>query len=369
MRKKNILLIISCLFLICACNDSQQDKTESQYKTLKITRTDQTLQSDYTARLKGRQEVEIRPQVSGLITDIRINEGDAVKKGQVLFIIDQVPYKAALETAIANVRSAEAQLATAKLTAQSKETLYKEKIISDFELQTARNTLAEAEAVLAQAKAQELNARNNFSYTEVKSPVNGMASMIPYRIGALVDSNIEEPLVTVSDDSEIYAYFSMTENQILDLILTYGSLNAVIGKMAEVKLKMSNGQPYAHTGKIDAISGNIDESTGAVSIRAVFPNPEQLLRNGGNGTIQIPSVRKDCIVIPQAATYELQNRVFTYKVVDGKAKSTPIEVFKLSNGTEYIVESGLEAGDIIIAEGAGLMREGTVITNNTTTQE
>ena len=328
MRKKNILLIISCLFLICACNDSQQDKTESQYKTLKITRTDQTLQSDYTARLKGRQEVEIRPQVSGLITDIRINEGDAVKKGQVLFIIDQVPYKAALETAIANVRSAEAQLATAKLTAQSKETLYKEKIISDFELQTARNTLAEAEAVLAQAKAQELNARNNFSYTEVKSPVNGMASMIPYRIGALVDSNIEEPLVTVSDDSEIYAYFSMTENQILDLILTYGSLNAVIKKMAEVKLKMSNGQPYAHTGKIDAISGNIDESTGAVSIRAVFPNPEQLLRNGGNGTIQIPSVRKDCIVIPQAATYELQNRVFTYKVVDGKAKSTPIEVFK-----------------------------------------
>ena len=327
MRKKNILLIISYLFLICACNDSQQDKTESQYKTLKITRTDQTLQSDYTARLKGRQEVEIRPQVSGLITDIRINEGDAVKKGQVLFIIDLVPYKAALETAIANVRSAEAQLATAKLTAQSKETLYKEKIISDFELQTTRNTLAEAEAVLAQAKAQELNARNNFSYTEVKSPVNGMASMIPYRIGALVNSNIEEPLVTVSDDSEIYAYFSMTENQILDLILTYGSLNAVIEKMAEVKLKMSNGQPYAHTGK------------------------------------------KDCIVIPQAATYELQNRVFTYKVVDGKAKSTPIEVFKLSNGTEYIVESGLEAGDIIIAEGAGLMREGTVITNNTTTQE
>lgn len=366
MRKKNILRIIACLFLVCACNDSRQDQTESRYRTLEITRTDQTLLSDYTARLKGRQEVEIRPQVGGLITEIRINEGDAVKKGQILFVIDQVPYKAALATAIANVRSAEAQLATAQLTAQSKETLYQERIISDFELRTARNALAEAEAVLAQAQAQALNARNDYSYTEVKSPVNGKAGMIPYRVGALVGSNLEEPLVTVSDDSEIYAYFSMTESQILDLTLAYGSLDAVIEKMPEVGLTMSNGQPYAHPGKIDAISGNIDESTGAVSIRAVFPNPERLLRNGGNGMVQIPSVRTGCVVIPQAATYELQNRVFAYKVVDGKAKSTPIEVFKLSNGTEYIVESGLEAGDVIVAEGAGLMREGTVITNETT---
>lgn len=369
MRLINILSIILCLPSLLACGDSRQENEKSHYKTLTLSRTDQTLLSNYTARLKGCQEVEIRPQVGGLITEIRINEGDTVRKGQILFVIDQIPYKAALETALANVKSAEAQLATARLTAKSKETLHKERIISDFELQTARNALAEAEATLAQAKAQELNARNNFSYTEVKSPVNGMASMIPYRVGALVDSNIEEPLVTVSDDSEIYAYFSMTESQTLDLIAQHGSLKAVMEEMDKVGLVMSNGQPYPHSGRIDAISGNIDESTGSVSIRAAFPNPERLLRNGGNGTVRIPSIRENCIVIPQTATYELQNRVFAYKVVEGKAKSTPIEVFKLNNGTEYIVESGLETGDVIIAEGAGLMREGTVINNETTTQE
>jgi type_I_hlyD: type I secretion membrane fusion protein, HlyD family len=152
-------------------------------KLLTVEPKNQTLTSDYTATLRGRQFVEVRPQVSGIITEIRIDEGDVVRKGQTLFIIDQVPYKAALETAVANVRSAEAQLATAQLSAESKEALYKERVVSEFDLQTAQNTLAEAKASLAQAKAQEVNARNNLSYTEVKSPVDGVASMIPYRVG------------------------------------------------------------------------------------------------------------------------------------------------------------------------------------------
>ena len=162
--------------------------------------------------------------------------------------------------------------------------------------------MAEAEASLAQAKAQETNARNNFSYTEVKSPVDGVASMIPYRVGALVSSSITEPLVTVSDDSEIYAYFSMAENQILDLLQQYGSLKQAMENMAEVELTMNNGKTYPHNGKIDAISGTIDESTGAVSLRAAFSNPDQFLRNGGSGTVIIPTITKDCIVIPKAAT-------------------------------------------------------------------
>lgn len=338
------------------------------YRTLTATQSDLTLKSGYSATLRGRQYVEIRPQVSGMITEIRINEGDAVNKGQILFIIDQVPYRSALETATANVRSAEAKLGTAKLTAESKAVLYKEEVVSEFDLQTARNQLAEAEAVLAQAKAQEINARNNLSYTEVKSPVDGVASMIPYRVGTLVSSSIPEPLVTVSDDSEIYAYFSMAENQTLDILQQYGSLQEAMDKMAEVELTMSNGKAYSYNGVINAISGTVDESTGAVSLRAVFPNPDRFLRNGGSGTVVIPTVKKGCIVIPQTATYELQNRTFVYKVVDGKAQSTAIEVFGMNNGTEYIVESGLKPGDIIIAEGAGLVREGTVI-NNTTNKE
>ena len=187
-----------------------------------------------------------------------------VKKGQVLFIIDQVPYKAALEMAIANVKSAESRLATARLTAESKEELFREDVVSEFDLQTARNSLAEAQASLAQARAEEINARNNLSYTEVKSPVNGVASMIPYRVGALVGSNIAEPLVTVSDDEKIYAYFSMNENQILDLVQQYGSLQKAMAEMPDVELTLSNGKAYSHSGKINAVSGSIDESTGCL---------------------------------------------------------------------------------------------------------
>lgn len=363
--RKSIITIMFCLPLLCACKDSQQNGTGTMYKTLTVTQSEQTLKSDYSATLRGRQYVEVRPQVGGMITEIRINEGDAVSKGQILFIIDQVPYKAALETATANVRSAEAKLGTAKLTAESKAALYKEQVISEFDLQTARNQLAEAEAVLAQAKAQEINARNNLSYTEVKSPVNGVASMIPYRVGALVGSSITEPLVTVSDDSEIYAYFSMAESQILDIVQQYGSLQQAMEKMAEVELTMSNGKTYSHSGRINAISGTVDESTGAVSLRAVFPNPNRFLRNGGSGTVVIPTVKKECIVIPQTATYELQNRIFVYKVVNGKAQSAPVEVFRLNNGAEYIVESGLKPGEVIVAEGAGLVREGAVINSET----
>lgn len=365
MKQMTIFALV-CLTLLCSCGSPRQEDANTTYKTLTVAQSDRTLKSDYTATLRGRQNVEIRPQVSGMITDIRINEGDAVRKGQTLFIIDQVPYKAALETAVANVRSAEAKLGTAKLTADSKAELYKEQVVSEFDLQTSRNVLAEAEAALALAKAQEVNARNNLSYTEVKSPVDGVASMIPYRVGALVSSSIAEPLVTVSDDSEIYAYFSMAENKILDLIQQYGSAGQVMKDMAEVELTLSNGKTYQHKGRIDAMSGTVDEGTGAISLRAVFSNPEQLLRNGGSGKVVIPAVKKDCIVVPQAATYELQNRVFVYKVVDGKAKSAPVEVFKLNNGTEYIVESGLVPGDVIVAEGAGLVREGTVITSEPT---
>lgn len=367
--KTSIYLMLCCLPLLAGCGAKKQNMPGEQYKTLTVTTTSQTLQSTYPATLRGRQSVEVRPQVSGTITKICINEGDAVRRGQVLFIIDQVPYRAALETALANVKSAEAQLQTARLTANSKEELYKEKVVSDFDRQTARNQLLEAEAAVAQAKAEVTNARNNLSYTEVKSPVDGVASMIPYRVGALVNSNITEPLVTVSDDQEIYAYFSMAENQMLDLIQQYGSLEEACQKLPQVGLTMSNGKNYPDAGRIDAISGTVDEGTGGVTLRAVFPNKGHLLRNGGSGIVSVPTEHKNCITIPQSATYELQNKVFTWKVVDGKTQSAPITVYKYNDGQTYIVLSGLKTGDVIIAEGAGLMREGTVVNVTSETEK
>ncbi len=363
MKKINVFIVLTIGILLSGCvdNGNTESKKNTKYKTHTVALSNRTLISDYTAMIKGCQTVEIRPQVSGKITDIRINEGDIVAKGKVLFVIDQTPYKAAYEIAAANVKSAEAALSTAQLILKSNEELFKEEVVSEFDLMTARNDLAEAEAKLALAKAEETNAYNNLSYTEVKSPVNGVASMIPYRVGALVNSNITEPLVTVSDDSQVYAYFSMAENQMLDMIQEYGSLQRAIEKMPEVELRMSNGQIYEHKGRINAISGTISGTTGAVSLRAVFPNSDRLLRDGGSGSVLIPSQSSNCMVIPQTATYELQDRIFVYKVVDGRAVSTQIEVLSQNNGVEYIVLKGLQEGDVIVAEGAGLIREGTVV--------
>ena len=234
-------------------------------------------------------------------------------------------------------------------------------MVSEFDITTAQNELKAAQAQLALAKAEEVSARNNLSFTEVRSPVNGVASMIPYRVGSLVSSTIDEPLVTVSDDSEVYVYFSMAERQVQNLIQKYGSLQGAIRQMPEVELQMSNGNIYAHKGRIDAVSGTIGNTTGAVSLRAVFPNPDRLLREGGSGTVVIPSFVEDCIVIPQAATFELQDRILVYKVVNGVATSQEITVRDQNNGSEYIVEAGLNVGDSIISEGAGLVREGTVV--------
>ncbi len=345
----------------CSRQQKKEQGEQGVIKTMKVTLSDQTLQSPYTARLTGRQIVEIRPQVSGIITRICINEGEQVKKGQTLFVIDQTPYQAALQVAQANVETAQAKLATAQMEYESSKTLKEGHVVSDYTVQMSFHALNEAKAALAQAKAQELNARNSLSYTEVKSPVDGSASMIPYHVGALVNSNIAEPLVTVADDGEMYAYFSITENQSLDLIQQYGSLKEFLAQATEVELKLSNGTIYPQKGHINAVSGTVDPTTGAVSLRASFPNPQHLLRNGGSATILLSTQRRGCISIPQEATYELQNRVFVYRIVEGKTKATPIEVFRQNNGREYIVEKGLSQDDVIVSEGAALMKEGMSI--------
>lgn len=364
--KKAFVSVGACfcalLGMLTACTQSAPTSQESGYKTMTVKKENRLLTNSYSAVVKGRQSVEIRPQVSGTITEICVKEGAKVHKGQVLFVIDQVPYKAALQTALANVKSAEAAVATARLTFDSKEELFKERVVSDFDRQTAQNSLLEAEASLAQAKANETNARNDLSYTVVRSPVDGVAGMSSYRVGALVNSSITTPLLTVSDDEEVYVYFSMTENQMLSLLRQYGSVDKSLAGMPKVSLQLSDGVKYAHEGVIDAISGTIDTGTGAVSLRAVFPNPEGMLRNGSTATLVLPYTKENALVVPQEATFEIQDKVYVYKVNEsGKAESAQVTVFPLNNGQEYIVESGLQEGEVIVAEGAGLIQENTQI--------
>lgn len=339
------------------------------YKTMTVKTESRELQSRYSASIKGRQDVDIYPQVSGTLQKLCVKEGDRVTKGQTLFIIDQVPYQAALNTAKANLEAAKAAEATADLTLKSTQRLFDQKVVSDFDLQTAKNNLLSAKAAVAQMEAQVVNAANNLSYTVVKSPSNGVVGELPYRQGALVSSAIPQPLTTVSDNSEMYVYFSMPENDVLSLVRQYGSLEEAIAKMPKVQLMLNDGTLLPDSGRVESISGVIDPNTGSSQLRAAFPNTSHLLHTGSNGNVIMPVYFNDVVVIPQAATFELQDKVLAYKVVDGKAQSVNIQVAPQNNGTEYIVTGGLNVGDVIVAEGAGLLREGTPISTGAAAQQ
>ena len=367
--KKTVWLTASLMMMSIAlpsCGGSTQPGQEQQaqampYKTMSVSAGDRELEQSYSATIRGRQDIDIYPQVSGRLTQVLVNEGDVVRKGQTLFIIDQVPYQAALAQAKANIQAAKAALSTAKIILDAKQRLFNEKVISQIELDMARNNYQSAEASLAQAKAAELSAQNNLSYTTVTSPADGVVGTLPYRQGTLVSSAMPSPLTTVSDNSQMYVYFSLGEKTLLDLTRKYGSLEAAVKSMGAVQLRLSDGSLYESTGTVESISGVIDRTTGASSLRAKFANPNHLLHSGATGSIILKHSYSNIIVIPQAATYQLQDKVFAYKVVDGKATSTLITVEPINNGTEYLVTDGLKAGDVIIAEGAGLVREGAAV--------
>ncbi len=374
MKRSLIMCGVSFMALsimATSCNQATQQIAggEKEYKTLTVINGQSDIDARYSTSIRGEQFVDIYPQVSGVITQILVKEGAQITKGQPLFIIDQVPYKAALAVAEANVKSAKASVATAKLNADNARELRKESVISENELRITLNSLAEAEASLALAEAQELSARNDLSYTTVSSPVDGVASMIPYRVGALVSSSISSPLVSVSDNDNMYAYFSMSESQLLALTRAVGSADSLMASMDKVALILNDGERYEHLGEIDAISGTIDRTTGTVGMRAKFPNPEKMLRDGGSGSVIITTQMTNTIVIPKIATFEIQNKLFAYKIIDGKTASTQLKVYPYNNGKEYVVEGGLNLGDVIIAEGAGLLREGTQVTKESKTNE
>lgn len=361
IRLCRTMVSVGCLAVLVGCRQAAPALEETGYEVMTLQPADRMLSSTYSATIRGRQDIEIYPQVSGFLTKVCVKEGERVKLGETLFIIDQVGYEAALQTAKANVSAAEASLSTAQLTYDSKQELHRQNVISDFDLNTAKNSLLNAKAQLAQMKAQEISARNNLSYTVVKSPSDGVVGTLPYRVGTLVSASLPEPLTTVSDNSDMYVYFSMTENQLLDLIRRYGSKDEALKEMPAIELLLNDKSTYSEKGQIETISGVIDRSTGTVSLRAMFSNKGGLLHSGGAGNVIIPVQKQNCLVIPQTAAFEVQDKVFVYKVVDGKAQFAPIQVTRVTGGQEYIVEDGLVAGDVIVAEGAGLLREGASI--------
>jgi len=339
------------MFLMTGCKDkgASQDQQgdgaqgNKQWRTMVVKRSDTEVKQLFTASIQGRQDIEIRPQVQGKIVSVDVKEGQEVKRGQTLFTIDAVPYRTALAQASAQVSAATASSATAKLNYEGKKRLFDQKVVSKHELQLAYNTWLDAQAQISLARAAEASARNNLSYTVVKSPANGVVGTLPFRQGALVGPDITQALTTISDNSVMYVYFSMDETQFLG------------------RLQLSDGGMYDQQGKVASISGVINKTTGSVSLRADFPNPNRLLHSGATGNIVMKNKYKNVMVIPQSATVTLQDKMMVYRVINGKAVSTAVSIAPYNDGRTYIVQGGLKPGDEIVADGAGMVQEGMEI--------
>lgn len=342
-----------------ACGSGQQQGMQMpapQIAVMDVEYSNSELERAYPATIKGRTDIDIRPQVTGFITKVHVDEGQQVRKGQPLFTLDQVQYQAAVDAARQAVAVAESAVSTAQLTANNKRKLFDKNIISEYEWQMADNNLASAKAQLASAKAQLVSAQKNLAFTVVTSPSDGVVGTIPNREGSLASPSSAQPLTTVSDNSQVYAYFSLNEKDIIELTKDGSqSLSKSIAEMPEVSLRMANGQTFPEKGKVATVSGVIDNTTGAASVRALFNNKGGMLRSGSTGSVIIPVQVENAIIIPQKASYELQDRRFVYVIdADNKAVSRPIEVSPVTDGQNFVVVSGLQPGDRIAVEGVGV---------------
>lgn len=358
----------SLMILATACQGGDNSAMQQQAPSLQIitlSPSNSASETTFPAQIKGKTDIEIRPQVTGFITKVHVDEGQHVRKGQPLFTLDQVTFQAAVDQAQAAVNAAVTSASTAQRTVDTKRALLDKNIISQFEYQTAVDDLARANAQLAQAKASLVSARKNLAYTVVTSPSDGVVGTIPQREGSLASPSSVQPLTTVSDNSQVYAYFSLTERDLLNISKAgEQTVNGAIADMPEVRLRLADGTLYPLPGKVATVSGVIDTSTGAASVRALFDNTNGLLRSGSTGTIVIPDNQSDVLVIPQKATYELQDRRFVYIVNDSnKLVSVPVEVTPISGGVDFVVNSGLTSGQRIVVEGVGTqaVRPGIVI--------
>lgn len=370
MKTNTLAAILTiCAAVISSSCGSKQDQQQQQapapeIAVMTVNPADATIDNKFPATIKGKTDIAIRPQVSGFITKVHVDEGDHVRKGQTLFTLDQTTFQAAVDQAKAAVAAAKTQVQTAQLTANTKKQLLDKNIISPYDYQLAANDLANAKSALSQAQAALVSAQKNLSYTIVTSPSDGVVGSIPNREGSLASPSSAEPLTTISDNNQVYAYFALTEKDILNLVKGgEQTLNAAIKQMPEVKLIMADGTEFPSMGKVSTISGVIDPSTGSSNVRALFNNPNGMLRSGSTGTIVIPQSQENIIIIPQKATFEIQDKKFAYVLGDSnKVHQTPIEVLDLNDGQNFVVTSGLKSGDRIAIEGVGMtVKDGTPI--------
>ncbi|KAF2511451.1 efflux RND transporter periplasmic adaptor subunit [Flavobacterium zhairuonense] len=367
MKMKNVIITSFILALVLSsCADKNQTPAAPPPPVLPvaaITSANTTTDAEYPASIQGTVDVEIRPQVSGNLERVYVDEGAYVTKGQTLFKINERPFREQLNNALANLHAAEAALINANLEVDKLTPLVQNKVVSDYQLKTAKASQKIAAANIEQAKAMVGSARINLGYTTVTAPVSGYIGRLPKKQGSLVSATDVEPLTNLSDVHEVFAYFSLGETDFINFKAQYAgsTIGDKIRKLPPVTLVLADNNAYPQTGKIDMVDGQFDKTTGAITVRATFPNANGILRSGNTGRIRLGVQHDDAILVPQSATVEMQDKVFVFTVgKDNKVSKMPITIAG-KNGTNYLIKDGVKSGDQIVLSGIDKLQEGQVI--------
>ncbi|MBB5437681.1 MULTISPECIES: efflux RND transporter periplasmic adaptor subunit [Pedobacter] len=358
-------ILLAALFLMGCADKTPQAAAPAPpaLPVASITTGSETTFQDYPASIEGTVNVEIRPQVSGTLEKVYIDEGAFVNSGQPIFKINEQPYRAALNNALASQHSAEASLINAQLEVERLTPLVQNKVISEFQLKSAKATAQVAKANIEQAKANVATASINLGYTLIKAPVSGYIGRLLKKQGSLVTATDAEALTNLSDVHDVHVYFALGEKDFVNFKDQYPgqTLNEKIKQLPAVKLILADNTEYARSGKIDVIDGQFDKTTGAITVRAKFPNPDGLLRSGNTGKIRLSLQHNNALVVPQVATIEVQDKVFVFALADSnKVKKQAITIIGKA-GNNYLVKDGIKAGDQIVLSGLDRLQEGVVI--------
>lgn len=361
-----IIPVLLALLLLSSCSQGTQQQGAFPPPALPVatvsTATDTTYQ-DYPASIEGVADVEVRPQVSGMLDKVYVDEGSYVTEGQPLFKINDQPYRAQYENAVAALHAAQAAVANAQLEVEKVTPLVKNKVVSDYQLKTAQAALQAAQANAEQAKASVSAAQVNLGYTLIRAPRSGYIGLLSKKQGSLVSPTDPAALTLLSDVHDIHAYFSLSETDFENFQQEYPgtTLKDKLKAVPPVSLLLAGDSPYARKGNIDMVDGQFDKSTGAITLRASFPNAQGLLRSGNTGKIRLSLLHRDALVVPQSATMEMQDKVFVFTLADSnKVKRAPIEIVGKS-GSNYLVKDGVKRGETIVLSGIDRLQDGEVI--------
>ncbi|MCW2471420.1 membrane fusion protein (multidrug efflux system) [Elizabethkingia anophelis] len=368
LEKSGIIILLSGIILLLnSCSKASETTGQAppppQVPVYTVVSSPATTYQEFPAALEGKNNVEIRSQVDGYLDKIYVEEGSFVRAGQPLFKIDSRTYGEQVNMAQANLQAANANIQKAKVEVDRLIPLVSSKVVSDVQLKTAKANYAVAVAAAEQAKASLGNARINAGFTTITAPVSGYIGRIPNKKGSLISRTDPNPLTTLSDVSEIYAYFSLSEMDFIAFKNKYtgATLEEKIKNMPMVDLVIADNSLYPEKGRMSIIDGQFDKSTGAISIRAVFPNANGTLRNGNTGKVRMPQLLSNALVIPQESIFEIQDKTYVYILgKDKKVNSKPITISGKTS-SYYFVSDGLKAGDKIIYTGLGMLKDGAVV--------